>query len=141
MSNKYSQYLDKTKQSLTYWQELSILEFTEDLARLLKQKNMTQSELAKKIGKSAPYISKVMNGNANFTLKTMTKLARALDSVVHVHVAPESAHVHWLDEHIVKYKPIHDEVEAFLESARVIPSSEKTATFSESLSFSEVNEA
>ena len=91
MSNKYKQYVDNTKKSLIYWQELSILEFTEELARILEQKKLTQSDLAKKINKSAPYISKVMNGNVNFTLKTMTELARALDSIVHVHIAPENA--------------------------------------------------
>jgi transcriptional regulator with XRE-family HTH domain len=94
----YAQMLKEAQESLEYWTEAAILDFTEDLTRLMKEKGMTRSQLAKKIGSSQAYVTKVLGGNVNFTLASMTKLARALDCVVRVHIATKHAKVHWLDE-------------------------------------------
>lgn len=71
-----------------YWTELAILEFTEALSRRMEEKKISQAELAATVGVSQPYISKVLKGNANLTLATMTKLALALGARVHVQLAP-----------------------------------------------------
>lgn len=71
-----------------YWTELAIIEFTEDLSRWMESKNISQAELAEAVGVSQPYISKVLKGNVNFTLATMTKLARAIGAVVRIQLAP-----------------------------------------------------
>jgi transcriptional regulator with XRE-family HTH domain len=71
-----------------YWTELAIIEFTEALSRWMEAKNVSQAELATAVGVSQPYISKVLKGNANFTLATMTKLAHALGARVRVQLVP-----------------------------------------------------
>lgn len=93
----YAQMLKEAQESLEYWTEAAILDFTEDLARIMKEKGMTRTQLAKSIGTSQAYVTKVLRGNVNFTLASMTKLARALDCVVRVHIAPKHAEVRWLD--------------------------------------------
>lgn len=46
--------------------------------RALKANNMTKQELAEKMGVSAQYISKIVKGNENLTLETISKLENAL---------------------------------------------------------------
>lgn len=52
---------------------------------------MTRAALAKEIGASPAYISRVMRGDVNFTLETMTKLALATGGKLHVSIAEVSA--------------------------------------------------
>ena len=71
-----------------YWTERAIAELTEELSRWMETKGISQAELAARIGVSPPYISKVLRGNVNFTLATMTKLAFALGAGVRIHLEP-----------------------------------------------------
>ncbi len=48
------------------------------VAEVLKSKGMTQRELAEKIGKKESYISRILSGDANPTLKTISELEEAL---------------------------------------------------------------
>ena len=49
-----------------------------------KRKNITQDELAKATGISRPNISRFESGTYNPTLKTMVKIAAALDMELHI---------------------------------------------------------
>lgn len=71
-----------------YWTERAILAFTEELSRCMESKGISQAELAAAIGVSQPYISKVLKGNVNFTLASMTKLARAVGAVIRIQLVP-----------------------------------------------------
>ncbi|MDR2055027.1 MAG: helix-turn-helix domain-containing protein [Desulfovibrio sp.] len=46
---------------------------------LIKQKDVTQKELAAKMGVSEAHVSKILSGDRNITLKTIAKLLYALD--------------------------------------------------------------
>lgn len=94
-AEKYAEFLDETQQSLDYWTEGAILDFTEGLWCAMKRRGLSRSGLARELGTSPAYITKVLRGNANFTLRTMTKLARALNTVLHLHVADEGIVVRW----------------------------------------------
>lgn len=91
--------LDKIRESEEYLAEFCISQFTEELYRLMDELNVSQKQLAEEVGKSTSYISRVLNGNANLTAKTMSTLAAALDANVHVHLAPKTAYVNWVDVH------------------------------------------
>jgi transcriptional regulator with XRE-family HTH domain len=56
-------------------------------------KDMNKAALAQKIGASPAYVSKVMRGDANFTLETMTKLAMAVGGKVQARIVDADAHV------------------------------------------------
>ena len=61
-----------------YWMEEVRLDFIEELESLLEKKKISQTTLARKLGKSDAYISKVMKSSiSNFTLRTMVLLALA----------------------------------------------------------------
>lgn len=95
---KYRRMFEEALSSPEAWMDSPIVEFTEDLCRLMKEKGISRAELAKKIGTSRAYVTKLLGGNANFTLATMVKLAFALDGAVHVHIADKHAVTRWTDE-------------------------------------------
>jgi transcriptional regulator with XRE-family HTH domain len=71
-----------------YWAELAIVEVTEEVARRMEELGVSRAELARRLGTSPAYVTKVLRGNANFTLATIVKLARALESEVRFRLSP-----------------------------------------------------
>ena len=94
----YRRMFEKALSTPEAWMDGPVVEFTEDLCRLMKEKGLSRADLAKKIGTSRAYVTKLLGGNANFTLATMVKLAFALDGAVHVHIADKQAVTRWTDE-------------------------------------------
>lgn len=56
------------------------LEIAEQIYGMMKKRRVTQSELARRLGKNRAYISKVLKGTTNFTVETLVKIARKLDA-------------------------------------------------------------
>ena len=52
----------------------------EEMQNLMTQQNITQAELANRLGVSAPYVNKLMKGETNFTIETHAKIAHALNT-------------------------------------------------------------
>jgi transcriptional regulator with XRE-family HTH domain len=65
--------------------------YVRDLARRMEAHGMKRADLARKINASTAYVTKVMRGNANFTLETMTKLALAVDGRLDVRIVEKDA--------------------------------------------------
>ena len=78
---------------LSHWMTLARLGFEEDLARLMSKKKILKSDLAKHAEVSPPFITKVLGGTNNYTLKTMAKLARAVGAVLEIRLADENGEV------------------------------------------------
>ncbi len=79
MSGETMRHLwDEAERDPRFQKELAILEFTEELSRVMRAAGVTRTELAHRIGSSQAYVSRVLNGGANFTLGSMTKLASGL---------------------------------------------------------------
>lgn len=89
--------LEKAKQRDTYWVAKAIQDFTEDLFRLMEARGTNKAELARHIGKSPAYITKVFRGNSNFTIDSMVKLTHALNGQLCIHVGRKESQVHWFD--------------------------------------------
>jgi len=76
----------------------AIVEFTENLVREMERQGITRVELARRLGATPAYVTKILRGKVNFTLATMVRLARAVDGELHlqltgpVHVAAKRAH-------------------------------------------------
>lgn len=65
-------------------QEELILEATEALARALQSSGLTQNELAGHLGKTEGFISQIMDGRENLTLRTLADVAGALGYKVQI---------------------------------------------------------
>jgi plasmid maintenance system antidote protein VapI len=94
---RFRKFVQRAEASVDYWLGLPIVEFTEDICRLMDEQNVSRAELARRLGTSRAYITKLLGGNANFTLQTMVKVAMALGAAVHVHVADKNKVTRWRD--------------------------------------------
>lgn len=72
-----------------YWEEGAILDFTEAMYIAMEEQDVTRAELARRLGTSQAYITRVLGGHANFTLRTMAKLALALGLQLEVGLVPQ----------------------------------------------------
>lgn len=95
--DKYKDILADLDDSVEYWAEGTVMDFTEELAKIMNDNGISRTELANRIGSSKSYVTKVFGGQANFTVETMTKLALAVNHVVRVHVSPKDARTRWID--------------------------------------------
>lgn len=98
--NGFGTLFDEAEKRTEFWEEDAIIGFTEDVCLAMEQAGVSRAELARRLGTSQAYVTKVLRGNANFTIKTMVRLAAALDSELRVHFAPRRSHPYRLDQRL-----------------------------------------
>ena len=94
---KYRDFLEDVKTSPDYWHEAVVLEFTLDLLRRMEEQELSRAELARRMGTSRAYITRLLGGDANFTLMTMVKLSMAVGGALHIHISDQKATTRWQD--------------------------------------------
>ncbi|MHB1559966.1 MAG: helix-turn-helix domain-containing protein [Isosphaeraceae bacterium] len=67
-----------------FQQERLILEVTELIERLMRQQGVSKARLAEKLGKTKGYITQLLDGRTNMTLRTMSDVLFALGRALHV---------------------------------------------------------
>jgi transcriptional regulator with XRE-family HTH domain len=67
-----------------------VLDITEQVVDAMIRSNVRRSELAERLGTSRAYVTKLLDGQENMTLKTIVRVAQALDMKVDVKLAPPS---------------------------------------------------
>ncbi len=75
-----------------YQQERVILETSDLISDLLDRTGVTKAELAERLGRSKSYVTQLLNGRANMTLRTISDVMWALDSNLVISAAPLSIH-------------------------------------------------
>jgi len=99
MNKRLAKIMKKARQSHAYKREKIVLSLTEEMIVLMEQQEINKSELAERLGKSKPYITKIMSGSANFTLDSLIQIADALDSEINVHLTHKNCETLWIDVH------------------------------------------
>lgn len=61
-------------------EEALILDVTENIWALMDERNVTKAELADRLGRSKAFVTQVLNGSRNMTLRTLADIAFALDA-------------------------------------------------------------
>jgi DNA-binding Xre family transcriptional regulator len=75
-----SQWLQKAEERLANaGARKNALEVALRVLHLLRERGMSQAELAEKMGVSRQQVSKIVKGKENFTFETIDKLEKALD--------------------------------------------------------------
>lgn len=69
---------------------------TKEITRQMTLKGMTQTQLAKKIGKTPAFVSRALSGDQNLTLKTIASFVAALDSKMEVKILSQESKGLWL---------------------------------------------
>ena len=73
---------------LEYKHELAISAFTNEIARLMADQGLSQSDLARRLGVSRSHVSQLLQHRSSPTLRTMVQIANALGCDVVPNVAP-----------------------------------------------------
>ncbi|HEX3128428.1 MAG TPA: helix-turn-helix transcriptional regulator [Thermoanaerobaculia bacterium] len=74
----FSELIQDARTRDDYWIEDAILKFTIRLHQRMKEQGISKTELARRLGVSQPYITRILKGSDNLTVGTMVKLARAV---------------------------------------------------------------
>lgn len=71
--------IESFKDDFEFRLEALILDITEKICEKMNEKEINRSRFAELLNISPPAVTKILNGNANFTLKTLLSLADTLE--------------------------------------------------------------
>ncbi len=71
-----------------FQQERVILETAILIRRLLKERGLTKADLAAKLGRSKSFVTQLLNGHANMTLRTLSDIMCVLNRSLSVSAQP-----------------------------------------------------
>jgi transcriptional regulator with XRE-family HTH domain len=84
----FSEMFDGLKDSPAFKTEEAILDFTEKLCDIMKEKGISRADLAVRLGVSRAYVTKLLNGNPNLTLKSFVAIADAVGCEFRMDMCP-----------------------------------------------------
>lgn len=87
--------LSELRRTADYLAHSAVMEFIDEISDLMQKDGVTQQQIAERTGWKPPYVSRILRGDANLTLKTMARLAAAFDRFIHIHLAPAGVLVQW----------------------------------------------
>lgn len=89
----FQKYFEEAMKNAGFYVEMLKLEVTEDICRLMEEKNVTRYQLAKMMDCSPANITKLLRGSTNLTIETLAKIAFLLDSKWAVRAVPSNYEV------------------------------------------------
>jgi transcriptional regulator with XRE-family HTH domain len=78
MGSELQTALEQLRKSETYDKEAVRDEISEQIHLIMAREEVKPAELARRLGKSRAYVTKILQGNANFTIDSLVQIARAL---------------------------------------------------------------
>lgn len=91
LSKSLEHILVEAKKSDEYWMDSAKLDFAITIEARRRVINKSYADLARAMNTSNAYISKVFRGDANLTIESMAKLARAVGCSINIDLLPISA--------------------------------------------------
>lgn len=89
-SRGFSAIFERLERSEEYQLDALKIELCEQIYLIMEQEDIAKAELARRLKTSRAYITKLLQGSANFTLESLVKVARALDCNVSVTLRPKT---------------------------------------------------
>jgi transcriptional regulator with XRE-family HTH domain len=120
----FREQLDQFKDDVEFQTEKVILDFTEQVVAYMGKQNMSRVDLAKRLGVSKAFVTKLLNGNPNLTIKTMVSISKTLGCDLNIDICPA-------DFEVKKFYTTPQKqsfsVEQFTEEYKPIPGGETNA--------------
>ncbi len=88
LTGRFNALRRKHRNNPSYATERVLIEITEQIARLLEGRRMSRADLARALGCSNAYITKLLAGNQNLTLESLVRLATSLKTRLEVQLIP-----------------------------------------------------
>lgn len=96
VDDKYGRMFRDADKDPEYWLAVPATEFIEDVGRRMRAQRVSRSELARRLGTTRAYVTKLLQGGSNFGLLTMVKVALALGGVLHTHISDRDVVPRWV---------------------------------------------
>ena len=94
MSQTLMEKLTATPEGMRlYQQERAIQEITDLVCQIMEEEKVSRAEMAKRLGRTKGYITQLLDGRTNMTIRTMSDVLAALDRALHFQDGPLSATV------------------------------------------------
>lgn len=74
----------EARNTVEYKEEMLFLEITERIVALMEVAKVSKAELARRLGCTPAYITKLLSGTTNFTVNTLLRIGDALDADLRV---------------------------------------------------------
>lgn len=74
----FEQMIHEVKQSGDFYVERAKIAIAEQIAKAMKQAGVSKAELARRLGKSRAYVTQILQGDVNFTVESLVKIAESL---------------------------------------------------------------
>jgi transcriptional regulator with XRE-family HTH domain len=81
--------LETVRKTFEYRLEKILIQLGEDICRLMQDQQISRADVAERLGVSRAYVTRVLNGNPNLTIKTLLKLSDALGRELAISFAPK----------------------------------------------------
>lgn len=94
----FSELIRDARSRDDYWIEDAILKFTIQLHDLMEERGISKTELARRLGVSQPYVTRVLKGGDNLTVGTMVKIARAVGASLQISLQESEAESQQIEE-------------------------------------------
>ena len=78
VKKSFRDWMKEAEADPVYWTERAILSVTEEIFVAMEKHGIQRSELARRLGTSPAYVTKILRGKANFTLESLARIAFAL---------------------------------------------------------------
>ena len=86
----FEKKLRTPREKLLFQQEHLILRATEELCRTMDEERLSKASVAERIGKSKAFVTQVLSGRRNMTLRTLAELAWACGHAVDLRLTKTS---------------------------------------------------
>ena len=97
---------NETKQSFTdmfreleqagdLYVEWAKIDVAEQISLAMKRRDVNKAKLARLLGKSRAYVTQILQGDANFTIESLVKIARALECELDLKITPKQDVRYW----------------------------------------------
>ena len=95
------QYVEKFKDDPEFVTEQLMLEIGGSIVRCMKTREMSRSDLAKKLKVSRAYVTQLLNGKPNLTIRSLAALGVVLEARVGIEFRPSYS----VSKYLARYEP------------------------------------
>jgi transcriptional regulator with XRE-family HTH domain len=106
----FAEMFNEFEQGGFYNIEEAKIDIAEQINLTMQKHGISKAELSRRLGKSRAYVTKILQGGANFTIESLVKIADALDCTLDVRLIQTERKKHSQDSYkkIVRWSGKHE---------------------------------
>lgn len=85
-TERFADLLQSAEQSDRFRIDGLKVEISEQIYQAMNQQGISNADLARRLGKSRAYVTKLLRGTTNFTLESLVRIGRALSNEVEINL-------------------------------------------------------